>query len=138
MTKSPTQNFITETTSGLQLLSLEEMNKNVLDNLSAVLSQPLNADPTSNVSIMVNQHNLDLVATAGNGEDYNVSLESLVQEVEKQLLQPLLLDRMGKIIINYDQREMPQTYSDGYFKYILCDGTLGYRLDDYPYNKLMF
>ncbi|MDR2007907.1 MAG: DUF276 domain-containing protein [Alphaproteobacteria bacterium] len=73
--KSPTQTFITSTTQGLQLPSLEEMNKNVLDNLSSILGQPLNQDPTSNASVMINQHNLDLLNLA-------ISFLSVLEKIE--------------------------------------------------------
>ncbi|MDR2007913.1 MAG: hypothetical protein LBQ34_02950, partial [Alphaproteobacteria bacterium] len=67
----------------------------------------------------LNINGLDLVATAGGGEDYSVSLEQLALEVEKELLRPFLLDKIGHFMIDITNRfNGALEAQDNYFKYI--------------------
>ncbi|MCL2566628.1 MAG: hypothetical protein FWE18_00840 [Alphaproteobacteria bacterium] len=51
-------------------------------------------------------------------------------------MKPFFVSQVGKIQIDTNmQTQNLKTYNDGVYDYILCDGTLAYKLEDYPLLK---
>ena len=46
------------------------------------------------------------------------------------------MSQVGQMRVDLNmQTQSLKTYNDGVYEYILCDGTAGYKLADYPYLK---
>jgi len=89
-----------------------------------------------NNEISADSKGLDFITTNGEGNDFRVPRDTLFVDIHNILLKPMLISQVGQMRVDLNmQTQSLKTYNDGVYEYILCDGTAGYKLADYPYLK---